>query len=136
MRAQIFNLGREFPPCILWLLLCLVRVLKQSIAMNRKTALATGATRLTNLDWVAAQTEQQFLPLNDIGHQGPLHTGMLTDRAKCLVPWMRTTGETAMTHPSLLNESAPQTGSSTLISLWKKSCHSCCCRVLPGPVKA
>lgn len=52
-------------PYILWLLLCVVRVLKQSIAMDRKAAPATGATRLTNLDWVAAQTEQQFLPLND-----------------------------------------------------------------------
>lgn len=64
MRAQIFNLAGVLPPYILWLLLCLVHVLKQSIAMDRKAALATGATRLTNLDWAAGQTEQQFLPLN------------------------------------------------------------------------
>lgn len=32
--------------------------------MDGKAALATGAARLPNLDWVAAQTEQQFLPLN------------------------------------------------------------------------
>lgn len=63
MRDQIFNLAGVLPPYILWLLLCLVHVLKQSITMDRKTALATGATRLTNLDWVASQTEQQFLPL-------------------------------------------------------------------------